>query len=187
MLFQLRYLIYSLITARIAKRAKVMFSQAFVCPTEGGQVGNQGPGHNTSLPLLCTTTPPPPPEPGHNTSLPPWTTPPPPPPLGPGHNTSPPPPLGPGHNTSPPPFWDQVTTPRPSLPPDYAQAGGMHPTGMHSCLKYVSTLILKSAVRDILNVFPKMFFGLLDIDFSLTQYHIGNVFKKFSPYFMFLY
>ena len=26
----------------------------------------------------------------------------------------------------------QVTTP-PSLPPDYAQAGGMHPTGMHYC------------------------------------------------------
>ena len=102
------------------------------------EVGNQGPGHNTSLPPLGpghnTSLPPslPPLGPGHNTSLPPF-------PPGPGHNTSLPsprtrsqhlpsprtrsqhlpPPSGPGHNNSPPP-WDQVTTP-PSLPP-----GTMH-------------------------------------------------------------
>ena len=53
------------------------------------------------------------------------------------------PPLGYGHNTCPlpPPPWDMVTTPAPphlvtwSQHParDYTQAGGTHPTGMHSC------------------------------------------------------
>ena len=40
-----------IVTARVAKRAKVMFLQAFVCPTRGGggKVDDQGPGHNTSL------------------------------------------------------------------------------------------------------------------------------------------
>ena len=112
---------------------------------------DMGPGHNTPLPPgpghgtwsqhlppppgtwtwdLVTTPPSPPP---------PWTwdlvtTPPSPPPLEHGHGTwsqhlpPPRPPLsppldldmGPGHNTS--------------LPPrDCAQAGGMHPTGIHSC------------------------------------------------------
>ena len=50
-------------------------------------------------------------------------------PPGPGHNTSPPP--GPGHNTSlPPGTWSQYLPPPPW---DYAQVGGTHPTGMHSC------------------------------------------------------
>ena len=63
---------------------------------------------------------------GHNTS-----------PLPvPGHNTSPPPP-GPGHNTSPPPSRTRSQ----HLPPDYAQAGSTHPTGMHS--SYLSFSILK--------------------------------------------
>ena len=63
------------------------------------------PPGNTSLPLLDSTCPP-----LDNTSLPPppWTTPP-----------------------FPPPPSDQVTTPSPR---DYAQAGGTHPTGMHSCI-----------------------------------------------------
>ena len=62
---------FPLFTARIVKRAKIMFSQASVCPNE---------------------------------------------------------------------TWDQVTTP-PS-PQDYVQAGGMHPTGMHSCFApvYMYTL-----------------------------------------------
>ena len=113
-------------TTRVAKRVKVMFSQASVCPTRrGGEVGDQGPGHNTSLPPGTRSQHLPPPlGPGHNTSLPP----------GPGHNTSLsppsgtrsqhlppppgtrpqhhplPPPLGPGHNTSIPPPRGQVTT-----------------------------------------------------------------------------
>ena len=89
---------------------------------------------------------PPPLGPGHNTS----------PPSGTRSQHLPPPP---GHRSQhlppPPPPWDQVTTlPPPSghrsqhltsppppghrsqhLPPprDYTQAGGTHPTGMHSC------------------------------------------------------
>ena len=42
-----------------------------------------------------------------------------------GHNTFPPPRVK-GHNTSP-------SKPSPLPPGYYAQAGGMHPTGMHSC------------------------------------------------------
>ena len=72
---------------------------------------------------------------GQHLPPPPWTTPPSPPARVKGHNTSPldnttlaPPPPGQhlppqamvkGHNTS---------------PRDYAQAGGTHPIGMHSCL-----------------------------------------------------
>ena len=55
----------------------------------------------------------------------------------PGTRSQHPPPPGPGHNTPlPPPTrsqhspWDQVTTPQ-----DYAQAGGTHPTGMHTCYR----------------------------------------------------
>ena len=65
------------ITARIAKRAKFMFSQVFVILSlnRGGRevLQHQRPLDNTS--------PPPPPGHGHNTPLPPgtrWTTPPPP-------------------------------------------------------------------------------------------------------------
>ena len=90
-----------------------------------------GPGHNTPSPRDLVTTPPFPPGPGHNTPLPPRdlvTTPP-----SPGTwSQYPLPPPGPGHNTPSPPR-DLVTTP-PSPPPDYAQAGGTHPTGMHSCI-----------------------------------------------------
>ena len=98
----------NIITAHIVNRAKVVFSQACVASTPGGE----GPGHNTSLP--------PPPEPGHNTLS----------ALGPGHNTSLPPSSllsGPGHNTSLLPPWDLATTPPPpdlvttppSLPPPW--------------------------------------------------------------------
>ena len=81
----------NIFTARVAKRARVMFSQAFVCPS---------PGHNTSLPPPDQVTTPPP-GPGHNISL----------PQGPGHNTSLPP--GPGHNKSLPPPGPGHNTPLP--------------------------------------------------------------------------
>ena len=115
------------------------------CSTGGGGVGRSqhlppgqhsplGPGHNTSLPpgTRSQYLPPPgtwsqhlpspgtqsqhllPPGPGHNTSLPPGTR----------SQHLPPLPPGPGHNTSLPP------------PRDYAQAGGTHYTGMHSCSFY---------------------------------------------------
>ena len=107
-----------------------MFLQACVTSTPGTGVVNQGPlprmrpGYNTSLPPGSdqVTTPPPPRirpgyntphrmRPGYNTSLPPR--------MRPGYNTPPPPPkMRPGYNTS---------------PRDYAQVGGTHPTGMHSC------------------------------------------------------
>ena len=123
---------FVLITARVAKRAKVMFSQAFVYPTGGEEVGNiigepppppPGLGHNTSLPPKPghNTSPP---KPGHNTSLP---------HLGPGHNTSPPnqvtippflPPPGPGHNTSLPPGPGHNTSLPP--PPPGLCAGGRY-------------------------------------------------------------
>ena len=117
-----------LVTARVAKRAKVMFSQACVTHSvqlRGGGGGGGRPGHNTS-----------PPGPGYNTSLP---------PLGPGYNTSlpppdqvttppsqhcdqgttPPSPLGPGHNTSAP--WERGSTPTPrdqgSTPPSLPSPG----------------------------------------------------------------
>ena len=61
-----------IITAHVAKQAKVMFSQACVNSTLGGGVGNHEPGHKTSFPphtrlqhLL------PPLWQGHKTSLPP--------------------------------------------------------------------------------------------------------------------
>ena len=84
------------------KQAKVMFSQASVCPTQGGRWATRD---------QVTTPPSPPPEPGHNTSPPPVTRsqhlPPSPrdhiathPPQD--QVTTPPPPPGTGHNTSPP-------------------------------------------------------------------------------------
>ena len=99
-------------TSSLAKRAKVIFSQACVTSTSGGGGGgegvDQGHGHTTSLP--------PPPGPGHNTSF-----------ILPRDLVTSPPSL--------PPPRDPVTTP-PSLPlpRDYAQAGCTHPTRMHSCL-----------------------------------------------------
>ena len=70
--------------------------------------------------------------PGHNTSLlQPWTTPPPP---GTRSQHLPPSPPGPGHNTSLPPFPPGTRSQHFPPPPPYAQAGGTHPTGMHSCL-----------------------------------------------------
>ena len=166
-----------------------MFSQAFVCPSQGGGVtpntswdrlhGQGGGGgvdnnppppppvrvttppppqttpspldntsppsqsHNISSPLVRVTTPPPGSESQH---LPPWSEsqhllpprsesqhl-----PTGQSHNTSPPPPPpSQSHNTPPPvrvtpPPPQSVTTPPP--PRYYMQAGGTHPTGMHSC------------------------------------------------------
>ena len=102
-----------------------------------------GPGHNAPPWTWDLATTPPPSSPGHGT----WSQHPPSPlNMGPGHNTPPPPSpmdMGPGHNT-PPGKWDLVTTPSPppmdmgpghNTPPtpDYMQAGGTHPTGMHSC------------------------------------------------------
>ena len=78
---------YQDFTARVAKRAKVMFSQVFVILslTEGGG------GDRWVTPMVNHL-----------------------PPLGPGQNIYPPPP-GPGQNIyPPPPTWDQVRT---STPP----------------------------------------------------------------------
>ena len=132
---------FVVITARVAKRAKVIISQVCVTSTPGGRWATPGhrsqhlppsfpplgTGHNTSLPppWAQVTTPSSPLGTGHNTS-PPWaqvTTPPspnghmsqhlPPSPPGPGYNTS----LPPGYRSQHlPPPWARVTTP-PSLPP----------------------------------------------------------------------
>ena len=122
-------------TARVAKRAKVMFSQACVTHSvqlQGGGV-TPGPGHNT-----CPLPPdqvrlqhPPSPLPPHQVRL--QHPPIPPPPQDQVRlQHPPPPPLGPG----------QVTTPAPRR--DCGQAGGTHPTGMHSCqIKYFHWLFLK--------------------------------------------
>ena len=56
-------------TARVAKRAKVMFSQACVTSTLGGG-GGRGAQHQWSTTSLPPSLPP---GPGHNTSLPPHT------------------------------------------------------------------------------------------------------------------
>ena len=108
-------LVVSIFTARIVKRAKVVFTG--VCHSVIlGEVLHQmhhGIGHMVRGGRGAD-----------NTSPPPWeqvTTPP---PLGTRSQHLPPPTLEPGHNTSLPP------------PRDYAQAGGTHPTGMHSCLTY---------------------------------------------------
>ena len=174
-----------LVTARVAKRAKVMFSQAFVCPSPRGggrwhTKCNMGPGQNiyppppgpgqNVYPLPPRTRseclPPAPPGPGQNVYplppgpgqnvylLPPGTRseclPPPPgtrseclpPPPGTRSECLPPVPPRPGQNVYSLPPQDQVrmSTPSPlqpetwSPPPNYTQAGGTHPTGMHSCL-----------------------------------------------------
>ena len=126
--FRLHCQWWNVITARVAKRAKVIFSEASVCLTREGEVGNHGPGHNTSLPPRDqVTTPPSPPGPGHNTSppetrsqhLPPRTRSQhlPPPLPGPGHNTSLPLSLlSRDQVTTPPSSRDQVTTPPPLGP-----------------------------------------------------------------------
>ena len=119
-------------TVRVAKRAKVMFLQACVTYSvqRGGGGGGQHQWSTTSLPSsqdqVRTSTPPPPRTKSEH--LPPtWdlvTLPRPPtwdlvtpPPLG--TWSLHPPHLGLGHSTPP--------------PPHYTQAGGTHPTGMHSC------------------------------------------------------
>ena len=110
-----------LITARVAKRAKVMFLQACVTHSvqlQGGGGGrwhtkcNMGPGQNVYPPpgTRSECLPPPPLGPGQNVYPPPPGTrseclsPPPP---GPGQNVYPPP---------PPPPWDQVRMSTPSPP-----------------------------------------------------------------------
>ena len=92
---------FFLFTARLAKRAKVMFSQAFVCPSPGGGEGGvatpNASGQHLPPPGTRSQHPPPPRT---------WT-------------------------------WDLFTTPPSPPPPDYAQAGGTHPTGMHSFFSFV--------------------------------------------------
>ena len=121
-----------IVTARLTKRAKVMFLQVFVIlsPTRGGGVTpnaswDRSHGHRGGE---CTT----PPRtrsqhlPLDNTSLPP------------GQHLPPPP--GPGHNTSLPPSWTTPpslrpwTTP-PSLPPP---PSGQHPPGLCTGRQYTS-------------------------------------------------
>ena len=105
-----------IITAHVAKRAMVMFSQAIVCPSPGGRCYtkcNMGPGQNIYPPPRDLVTPPrPPPE---TWSLHPplgtWSLNPPPPP---GTWSLHPTPLGLGHSTLPP-TWDLVTAPPPHL------------------------------------------------------------------------
>ena len=97
-----------MITARVARRAKVMFSQAFVCPSPGGggrrhTKCNLGPGH--------LHLPPPPPGPGQNVS--------------PRH-------LGPGQNVYPPPeTWSECLPPPPKL-----HAGGRYASYWNAFLLY---------------------------------------------------
>ena len=95
------YCIPIVFTTRVLKRAKVMFSQAFVCPTQGGRWATSKVNHPSGTRSQHL------PPPGlrsqhHPPSLPS--------PLGPGHNTSLPPPPGTRSQHLPPP-WDQVTTP----------------------------------------------------------------------------
>ena len=96
-----------LITSRVVKRAKVMFSQAFVCPSPGGgrcyTKCNMGPVFQNIYPpplRLGHSTPPPPPGT--------WSLH----PLPPGTWSLHPPNLGLGHST--PPTWDLVTPPPPT-------------------------------------------------------------------------
>ena len=130
-----------------------MFSQMFVI------LSLNGPGHNTSLPpgtrsAYNTTPAPPPPPPTRPGQV---TTPPSPPGTGSGYNTPLLPPwdqvrlqhplLSPGtrsgYNTPPrdqvrlqhplPPGTKSGYNTPPPPPRDCGQAGGTHPTGMHSC------------------------------------------------------
>ena len=132
-----------LVTARVAK---VIISQACVTSTPGGRVFggvDQGPGHNTPPRDLVTT----PPSPGTRSQhLPPsgtWSQHLPPPsgtwsqhlpPSGTWWQHLPPSPLQDMVTTPPSPSgtWSQHLPPCPP-PRDYEQAGGTHPTGMHSC------------------------------------------------------
>ena len=187
-------------TARVAKRVKVMFSQASVCPTLGGGGRWSTPKVNHHPPGTWSTTTPSPP--GHGQPLPPppgtWSTTTPSPqdmvnhyPLRLGHGQPPPPPPGTWSTTTPPGTWSTTTPPltgtwstttplehgqppplpgtwsthyppghgQPLPPPptwdmvnpphhDSAQAGGMHPTGMHSCF------------CKFLNIFPLPIYSL---------------------------
>ena len=113
----------------------------------GGKVGGGGGGRCSDLvrgggenifrhlPLrdqVRTSTPSPPPETRSDIY---------PPPPGPGQNIYPPPPPETRSDIYPPPGTrsehlpprDQVRTSTP--PPHYTQAGGTHPTGMHSCFE----------------------------------------------------
>ena len=99
------------ITARVAKRAKVMFLQACVTSTPGGG-GGVGGTPNATLDQVRMSTPRPPGT--RSECLPP--------PPGPGQNVYPPPP-GPGENVYYPPHtWDLVRTSTP--PPRKLHAGG---------------------------------------------------------------
>ena len=104
------------ITARVAKRAKVMFSQA--CVTHSVQQGGGGVQHQRSTTFSPGTRSQHLPAPWDQVTTPPspWTT---------------PAPLPGTRSQHPPPSLPPWTTPP---PPDYAQAGGTHPTGMHYCL-----------------------------------------------------
>ena len=111
---EVRVLIFErIVTARVAKRAKVMFLQAGVCSTWGGG-GEMVLSWGMSLP-------------GHH--LLPWTSPPP------GHH------LLPGHHPHGKHIPTGHHPPGHHLPMDntygnYSQcAGGTHPTGKQSCCK----------------------------------------------------
>ena len=130
-----------IITARVAKRVKVIFSQASVCaiPVRIGHMVTGG-CDNTHLPWQDHTSPPP------------WQldrishTPP-----GQDHTPTPrtrshlPSPIGQDHPSPKQDYKPRTghTHPPPAPPPwtgshtgttVYTQAGGTHPTGMHSCL-----------------------------------------------------
>ena len=132
-----------LFTARVAKRAKVMFLQAChsFCSTPGGGGGGGQHQWSTTPPppdQVRTSTPSPPGVMGQNIypSHPPGVM---------GQNIYPLPPPGSGQNIYPPPppgIRGQNIYPLPPLlglghstppPRHYTQAGGTHPTGMHSC------------------------------------------------------
>ena len=113
------------ITARVAKRAKVIVFTGICLSNKGGGGGQHQRSNTPPWPGSKVTTPPP----GSKVTTPP-----------PGSKVITPPPgskvITPplarvkGHNTSPRP-GSKVTTP--PHPRHYAQAGSTHPTGMHSC------------------------------------------------------
>ena len=97
-------------TARVAKRAKVMFSQAFVCPSpEGGEEVTMGLDHHHPPPTWDLVTTPHPP-PGN------WSPPPCPPPQ-PGTWSPPPAPPGTRSPPLPPPHLELAHHHHPPPPP----------------------------------------------------------------------
>ena len=121
----------AIFTARLAKRAKVMFLQACVTHSvqrRGGGGGGGGHQHQWS------TTYPPPPPPQDQVRM---STPPPPSPPPGTRSECLPTPLGPGQNVYPLPPWDQVRMSTPS-PPGTRSECLPSPPPLHAGGRYAS-------------------------------------------------